>query len=156
MIFVAISFILGLGIGVFWLTDSPTFYKLAKAIGIGFVFGTAGGFVSVILSTGYFVSPRKVLINDKFITFYGSASDLIIGATAGIISVTPFVSTSTIEHLLYVSLISGLGGSKVISGFLDKRVAKEIENIDQELSQFAVEEDESLVDDTSTKTENVV
>ncbi|XXM72253.1 DUF4257 domain-containing protein [Lysinibacillus sphaericus] len=103
--------------------------------------GGIGGLGHILIfKNGHFTFPRK-FIDDQGEKHYlfGSTKDIIIGVLAGYLSVLPVIDTIPMWYAVYISLLSGIGGSSVITRKMEQSLATTKESYIQELSQYQLE-----------------
>ncbi len=103
--------------------------------------GGIGGLGHILVfKNGHFTFPRK-FIDDQGEKHYlfGSSKDIIIGVLAGYLSVLPVAETVPAWYVIYISLISGIGGSSVITRKIEQNLADTKASYIEELSHYQLE-----------------
>ena len=90
------------------------------------VAGAVGGLVSTVLSEGGFMAPTTFTDARGYTRWHpGTAGDVVVGAVAGIAFwglYTPdpsFTNPAAVRPVIG-SLLAGLGGGRVLAGYLDR------------------------------------
>ncbi|KSU61632.1 hypothetical protein AS034_14970 [[Bacillus] enclensis] len=115
--------------------------SLIEVILLPMLMGGIGGLGHILIfKNGHFTFPRK-FIDDQGEKHYlfGSTKDIIIGVLAGYLSVLPVIDTIPMWYAIYISLLSGIGGSSVITRKMEQSLATTKESYIQELSQYQLE-----------------
>jgi hypothetical protein len=114
--------------------------SIIEVILLPMLMGGIGGLGHILVfKNGHFTFPRK-FIDDQGEKHYvfGSVKD-IIGVLAGFISVLPVVDTVPVWYIIYISLLSGIGGSSVITRKIEQNLAETKASYIQELSHYQLE-----------------
>lgn len=115
--------------------------SLFEVILLPMLMGGIGGLGHILVfKNGHFTFPRK-FIDDQGEKHYlfGSTKDIIIGILAGYLSVLPVVETVPVWYVIYISLLSGIGGSSVITRKIEQNLASTKASYIQELSHYQLE-----------------
>lgn len=115
--------------------------SIIEVILLPMLMGGIGGLGHILVfKNGHFTFPRK-FIDDQGEKHYvfGSVKDIIIGVLAGFISVLPVVDTVPVWYIIYISLLSGIGGSSVITRKIEQNLAETKASYIQELSHYQLE-----------------
>ncbi|MCP3742536.1 DUF4257 domain-containing protein [Rossellomorea sp. BNER] len=115
--------------------------SLLEVILLPMIMGGLGGLGHILIfKNGHFTFPRKLVDEngEKHIIF-GSTKDIIIGIFAGYLSILPVMDTMPIWYAIYISLLSGIGGSSVITRKIEQNLAVTKAEYIQELSQYQLE-----------------
>jgi hypothetical protein len=115
--------------------------SLIEVILLPMLMGGIGGLGHILIfKNGHFTFPRK-FVDDQGEKHYlfGSTKDIIIGVLAGYLSVLPVIETIPMWYAIYISLLSGIGGSSVITRKIEQNLATTKASYIQELSQYQLE-----------------
>ncbi|MFC0272585.1 hypothetical protein ACFFIX_14205 [Metabacillus herbersteinensis] len=114
--------------------------ELFEAILIGTGFGLVGGITKTALVGGRFTTPRKFTDHNGDTHFlYGSMSELFLGIVAGAAAVLPYYSQLSLGYAMYISFVSGVGGSSFINSMMNKRLADKKQDVKEKLNQYDVQ-----------------
>ncbi|MGD6968231.1 hypothetical protein FZC78_10005 [Rossellomorea vietnamensis] len=115
--------------------------SLIELILLPMLMGGIGGLGHILVfKGGRFTFPR-ILVDESGEKHYvfGSSKDIIIGVLAGYLSVLPVVETVPVWYVIYISLLSGIGGSSVITRKIEQNLEKTKWEYLQELSNYQLE-----------------
>jgi hypothetical protein len=114
--------------------------ELKDAFMIAIGFGLIGGIGNTFMYGGRFTLPRVFFDDkgDKHI-IYGSLTQLFLGMLSGMIAVLPTYQIIPVGYAMYVSILSGIGGSSFIGGMLDKRVERRKYEAEDKLNKYDVD-----------------
>lgn len=114
--------------------------ELYQALLIALFCGLLGGLANIMIYNNAQFSFPRVFKDDKgnkhFL--FGSTKELFLGMLSGTLSILPVYQTVPGWYIFYLSLLSGVGGSTVITGLLDKRVRKKKDEVGEELSKYDI------------------
>ena len=115
--------------------------SLIEIIFLPMLMGGIGGLGHILVfKDGEFTFPRKfVTDNGEKHYVFGSSKDIIIGIIAGFLSVLPVMDTVPVWYVIYISLVSGIGGSSVITKKLEQNLECTKEHYLGELSRYQLE-----------------
>jgi hypothetical protein len=102
--------------------------------------GLIGGLANIMIYKDAQFSYPRIFIDEEGnkTLIFGSMKELFLGVLAGILSILPVYEAVPGWYVFYLSLLSGVGGSTVITGLLDKRVNNKKKQVGEELSQYDI------------------
>ncbi|RLQ93754.1 DUF4257 domain-containing protein [Falsibacillus albus] len=115
--------------------------SLIEMIVLPMLMGGIGGLGHILVfKDGEFTFPRKfVTENGETHYVFGSIKDILIGIIAGLLSVLPVAESVPIWYVVYISLVSGIGGSSVITRKLEQSLERTKDYYLGELARYRLE-----------------
>ncbi|RDI38469.1 DUF4257 domain-containing protein [Falsibacillus pallidus] len=115
--------------------------SLIEIIVLPMLMGGIGGLGHILVfKDGEFTLPRKFVTDEGEKHYiFGSSKDIIIGIIAGFLSVLPVMDTVPVWYVIYISLVSGIGGSSVITRKLEQNLECTRQHYLGEISRYQFE-----------------
>lgn len=99
--------------------------------------GIVGGIGNLLLMGESMVMPRRIKDPDGNTHFvFGFLKQLVLGAIAGPVSILNLVGDLPLYNIAYLSIVSGIGSSAILTSAVQRAVKQSKTEVQQELAKF--------------------